>query len=164
MSGLEGSELALAVSLLAPLVAAVIVAATGRLPNLRDSATVVATLVTFLSVVRLLPATLQGETIELEVVEVLNGWVLAFSVEPLGMIFALVSSSLWIVTSIYAFGYMRGHHEKNQTRFFICFALSDLCRARHCLRAQRVYPVSVLRGAHVLDVSAGDTPRHRGSA
>ncbi|MDP7572141.1 MAG: hypothetical protein QF391_11105, partial [Myxococcota bacterium] len=31
---------------------------------------------------------------------------------------------LWIPTSLYAFGYMRGHHEKNQTRFFVCFAIA----------------------------------------
>ena len=47
---------------------------------------------------------------------------LAFEVEPLGMLYALVASGLWIVTSLYAIGYMRGHHEVNQTRFFACFA------------------------------------------
>ena len=38
------------------------------------------------------------------------------------MIFALVASGLWVLTTIYAIGYMRGHDEKNQTRFFACFA------------------------------------------
>ena len=38
------------------------------------------------------------------------------------MLFALVASGLWILTTIYAIGYMRGHHESNQTRFFACFA------------------------------------------
>ena len=47
-----------------------------------------------------------------------------FKVEPLGMLFALVASGLWIVTSFYAIGYMRGHDEQNQTRFFVCFALA----------------------------------------
>ena len=40
------------------------------------------------------------------------------------MLFALVASGLWIVTTLYAIGYMRGHHEENQTRFFACFALA----------------------------------------
>jgi multicomponent Na+:H+ antiporter subunit D len=40
------------------------------------------------------------------------------------MIFALVASFLWLVTSIYSIGYMRGHHEQNQTRFYACFALA----------------------------------------
>ena len=40
------------------------------------------------------------------------------------MIFALIASGLWIVTTIYAIGYMRGHHEENQTRFFVFFAFA----------------------------------------
>ncbi|MCJ7627407.1 MAG: hypothetical protein MUO50_03365, partial [Longimicrobiales bacterium] len=31
---------------------------------------------------------------------------------------------LWIVTSLYSIGYMRGHHEKNQTRFYLFFAVA----------------------------------------
>ncbi|MAE76467.1 MAG: cation:proton antiporter, partial [Planctomycetes bacterium] len=92
--------------------------------NLRDGVTVVAGLVTLALVLRLLPAVLAGESPSLELVEVLPGVMLAFSLEPLGMLFALVASCLWIPTSIYAFGYMRGHHEKNQTRFFVCFAIA----------------------------------------
>ncbi|HER27327.1 MAG TPA: monovalent cation/H+ antiporter subunit D family protein, partial [Rhodospirillales bacterium] len=37
---------------------------------------------------------------------------------------ALVASFLWIVTSIYSIGYMRGHHEINQTRFYLFFAIA----------------------------------------
>ena len=40
------------------------------------------------------------------------------------MLFATVASGLWIVTAIYSIGYMRGAHEKKQTRFYICFALA----------------------------------------
>ena len=40
------------------------------------------------------------------------------------MVFAMVASGLWIVTTFYAIGYMRGHHEENQTRFYICFAIA----------------------------------------
>ena len=54
----------------------------------------------------------------------LPGLSIAFTIEPLGMIFACVASFLWIVTSIYAIGYMRGHHEVNQTKFYFFFAIS----------------------------------------
>ncbi|MGA0242526.1 MAG: monovalent cation/H+ antiporter subunit D family protein, partial [Candidatus Marinamargulisbacteria bacterium] len=40
------------------------------------------------------------------------------------IVFAFVASSLWIVTTLYSVGYMRGAKEKNQTRFFICFSLA----------------------------------------
>ena len=42
----------------------------------------------------------------------------------LGMLFALVAGLLWVVTSIYSIGYMRGHNEQNQTRFFAAFAVA----------------------------------------
>jgi multicomponent Na+:H+ antiporter subunit D len=48
----------------------------------------------------------------------------ALKLEPLGMLFALVASGLWIVNSIYSIGYMRANQEGKQTRFFVFFALS----------------------------------------
>ncbi len=40
------------------------------------------------------------------------------------MLFALVASGLWIVSSLYSIGYMRGNDEAKQTRFYVCFALA----------------------------------------
>ncbi|MEX0798508.1 MAG: monovalent cation/H+ antiporter subunit D family protein [Bacteriovoracaceae bacterium] len=45
-------------------------------------------------------------------------------VDAFGLYFALIASGLWILATIYSIGYMRGHGEKNQTRFFASFALS----------------------------------------
>ena len=55
---------------------------------------------------------------------VAQGLALAFKVEPLGMLFALVASSLWIVNSIYSIGYMRANEEPRQTAFYVCFAIA----------------------------------------
>jgi multicomponent Na+:H+ antiporter subunit D len=52
------------------------------------------------------------------------GIAIAFRVEPLGLMFALVASLLWIVSSVYSIGYMRANEEAHQTRFYACFALS----------------------------------------
>ena len=57
-------------------------------------------------------------------VEVVPGLAIAFQVEPLGMLFALVASALWIVNSIYSIGYMRAHDEPRQTSFYVCFAIA----------------------------------------
>src|SRR5918994_2977637 len=54
----------------------------------------------------------------------LRGIALDFRVEPLGMLFALVASGLWIVNSIYSIGYMRANDEQHQTRYYACFALA----------------------------------------
>ena len=47
-----------------------------------------------------------------------------FNITPLGSIFSLVASSLWILASIYTVGYMRGAGEKNQTRFVIFYSIA----------------------------------------
>ena len=52
------------------------------------------------------------------------GFELSFRIEPLGMLFALVASGLWILTTLYSIGYMRGHQEQHQTRFYACFAIA----------------------------------------
>ncbi len=110
--------------LLIPLGGAIAVQLLGRWPNVRDGATVLTSLVLFGVVLRILPLVEAGERPSHTLIEVLPGIELGFEVEPLGMLFALVASGLWIVTSLYGFGYMRGHHEENQTRFFTCFAIA----------------------------------------
>jgi len=52
---------------------------------------------------------------------------LRLSAEPIGVLFGLLASFLWVVTTVYSIGYMRGHNEKNQTRFYVCFALAIAC-------------------------------------
>ena len=66
----------------------------------------------------------EGTRLSLVLVETLPGLPIALAVEPLGMLFALVASFLWILTSLYAIGYMRSHGEQHQTRFYICFAVA----------------------------------------
>jgi multicomponent Na+:H+ antiporter subunit D len=107
-----------------PLVGAVLIALTGRWPNVREAVTIVTTLVlaAFVYVVGLevtdggRPATMLGE--------IMPGIAIGFEVEPLGLLFGTVASMLWIVNSIYSIGYMRGNKEKHQTRFYVCFAIA----------------------------------------
>lgn len=96
----------------------------GHKPNLREGWTFLAAIVKFVLVLLLLPAALGGARTGLTLFEIAPGVGLSLVVDPLGVYFALVASGLWIVTSIYAVGYMRGHAEKKQTRFFAAFALS----------------------------------------
>ncbi len=117
-------ETALGMALILPALGALLVCASNRRPNLRDAVTLVATLLTFGSVAVLLPEVMSGGRPQLELLEIIPGVALAFEVEPLGMLYALVASGLWIVTSLYSIGYMRAHAEENQTRFFVYFALS----------------------------------------
>ena len=65
-----------------------------------------------------------GEPVELSLGEAVPGLEFAFRAEPLGALFAVVASGLWIVNSFYSIGYMRGNRERNQTRFYMCFAVA----------------------------------------
>ena len=49
---------------------------------------------------------------------------IAFHIEPLGIVYASVASGLWLVTTIYAIGYMNANKEKHIARFYICFCLA----------------------------------------
>jgi len=107
-----------------PLIGGILIAATGRSPNLRETVTLITAAVEFTLVASLFPVVMAGEYPTVTVLEMLPGLGITFTLEPLGMVFAGIASFLWIVTSIYSIGYMRGHSEQNQTRFYICFAIA----------------------------------------
>lgn len=100
-----------------PVLSMPFIALARRRPNVRETIALSAAVLTFGAVVSLLPAAMDGGQPSAHVLDVMPGLALAFQVEPLGMLFALVASGLWIATTVYAIGYMRGHHEANQTRF-----------------------------------------------
>ena len=107
-----------------PVAGAALVVVFGRWPNVREAVSLATGGWLFLEVLALLPAVEAGERPAAVLTAVIPGIPIAFEVEPLGMVFALVASFLWIVTTIYSIGYMRGHGESNQTRFYACFAIA----------------------------------------
>ncbi|TYT74072.1 monovalent cation/H+ antiporter subunit D family protein [Desulfobotulus mexicanus] len=92
--------------------------------NAREAWTFAAAFIKFGLVISMAPFILQGGTIHFTIAEVIPGVPIALRVDAFGMLFALVSSSLWIVTSAYSIGYMRGLDEHSQTRYFSFFAIS----------------------------------------
>src|SRR5262245_18319374 len=78
----------------------------------------------FATVASMAPTVLAGGTVSLRLFEILPGVDFAFRADALGMVFATVSSLLWIVAAFYSIGYMRHLNEHAQTRFFACFATS----------------------------------------
>ena len=117
-------ELMLQLCIILPLITTIGIVATGRYPNIREGVTITASLVVFYFVISLYQGLQQGEAISVQWWQLLPGLQLSFTIEALGMIFALIASFLWFITTLYAIGYMRGHHEKNQTRFYCCFAIA----------------------------------------
>ncbi len=117
-------ELAIIAALGLPVAGALVISLCGRWPNLRETVTLVTAAALFLCVASLLPAVLAGDRPGVRWLEPVPGIAVAFEVEPLGMLFALIASSLWIVSSVYSIGYMRANREAHQTRFYVCFALA----------------------------------------
>ncbi len=93
-------------------------------PNGRESWIFVAGTIKLIIVLSMLPVILGGKQIGLTLFEFAPGAAIAFRVDGLGMLFAIVASSLYIVTSVYSIGYMRGLKEHGQTRFVSFFALA----------------------------------------
>ena len=107
-----------------PLLGAFGIWITGKSPNLRETVTLITAAIVFILVASLFDNVSAGERPSWVFGEMLPGLSISFVVEPLGMVFAGIASFLWIITTVYTVGYMRGHHEQNQTRFYICFAVA----------------------------------------
>ena len=110
--------------MLLPLAAVALIYLFDAAPNIREACTITVSVLLFVVTCQLASHVFAGGRPEWHLCEMMPGFDISFQVEPLGMLFALVASGLWILTTIYAIGYMRGHHEKNQTRFFACFAIA----------------------------------------
>jgi multicomponent Na+:H+ antiporter subunit D len=119
------AQTAILAALVLPLLGALGIALAGRVSaNLRETVTLVTAGGLAFTVWQLVPVIMAGDRPGVTVAEVLPGISIAFKVEPLGMLFAALASGLWIINSIYSIGYMRGNAEKNQTRFYVMFAVS----------------------------------------
>ncbi|WP_448567378.1 monovalent cation/H+ antiporter subunit D family protein [Thalassotalea ganghwensis] len=162
---LDPSQL-ISLSIIVPFIGALLVVATGKYPNIREAVTLITATLLFTIVLAITDNTYNGVVLSQDVIDLFPGIGLNFHVEPLGVLFALVASFLWIVTSIYAIGYMRGHHEKNQTRFFCCFALAissvmAICFSANLLTLFIFYEVLTL-STYPLVTHAGNDAAKRG--
>lgn len=120
-------ELHLLALIAIPTVTAVVVALTSRYPNLRDTVSVIAGIVLAANSFTIYGALDLASTTSLSLATPVPGLLLALGIEPLGMLFILVASTLWPVTTLYAVGYMRAHHEPRQTQFYAWFAIAIAC-------------------------------------
>ncbi len=111
-------------AMLTPFVGALLIPLFRKSPNLRETVTLIAACMLCLVTFSLLGPVLDSARPELQILRVVPGLDLAFKVEPLGMLFALVAASLWVVNSVYSIGYMRANDEPRQTTFYVCFAIA----------------------------------------
>jgi multicomponent Na+:H+ antiporter subunit D len=110
--------------ILVPLFTAGAAALLGNWPNLRESVSLLGGLALFILNLSLLPAVLAGGFPAVWIAEPIPGLSIAFQAEPLGVLFGLTASFLWLVTTVYSIGYLRSHGESHQSRFFAFFAVA----------------------------------------
>ncbi|NMB35696.1 MAG: monovalent cation/H+ antiporter subunit D family protein [Firmicutes bacterium] len=90
--------------------------------RLRNILAVTSISLVFITVAGMLPSILAGKTIEFGLLQMLGSVGIFFRVDALGMVFSLVASALWILSTIYSIGYMSREH--NQKSYFVFFVLS----------------------------------------
>jgi len=115
---------AIALSLIVPLIGFVFIWALGKSSNLREAATLITGGILLFLTVLIFIAVGDGQSPGYLAMTVVGDLPISFRAEPLGAMFAVIASGLWVVNSLYSIGYMRGHNEPNQTRFYMSFAVA----------------------------------------
>ena len=155
------ADTAMGAALLAPMIGLVAIYALGRRENAREAATLLMGAALLGLTIVVFTAVGDGERPRLDLIEVSPGLSIALAAEPLGAVFALLASALFIVNSLYSIGYMRGHHEKHQTRFYMCFAVS-IAAAMGVAYAANLYTMFVFYEA--LTLATFPLVTHKGDA
>ena len=112
------------ITVLPPLIVCLVTPFLSNNPNLRDLLGPLGGIISSYSALEIMRAVLEGKAPTLNLLQIADGIKIGFEVTPLGAIFGLVASVLWIFAAIYSVGYMRGNQEKNQTRFYTFYAMA----------------------------------------
>jgi len=126
MTGMFGIEYRPLSAVLLPIIVAFLILLSNKRPNLRESWTLLGSVLLFLTVSSMRPIVLAEGPIQWTWFNLLPNIDFAFNVDAFGLVFATTSSSLWILVSLYSIGYMRSLKEHAQTRYYFCFALALL--------------------------------------
>jgi len=113
----------LAAIVLIPFIGTIAVILLHQRPNAREAASIVASVLTFVLCVLALPSAFASQPVSTQSLVVLPGLSLCLTADALGLLFACIASGLWIITTIFSIGYMRGRKEQAQTRYYACFAI-----------------------------------------
>jgi formate hydrogenlyase subunit 3/multisubunit Na+/H+ antiporter MnhD subunit len=92
-------------------------------PDAREATSLAAAVLTFLLCLIALPSAFASRAVSTLALVILPGLSLQFTADAFGLLFASLASLLWIITTVYSIGYMRGLKEHAQTRYYACFAI-----------------------------------------
>lgn len=95
-----------------------------RSPDVRESFSLFGGTLNLLLVLLVFGQVAQGEIPQWNLFPLLPGVSLEFRVDALSCVLLLTAGILWPIATLYSAGYLRGHEEKNQTRFFSMFCIA----------------------------------------
>jgi multicomponent Na+:H+ antiporter subunit D len=110
--------------LLVPAITAAIAAIGSGAPGFRDAASIVGALVTTIIVWSLVWAQYHGIGAYAVLATPLEGFEIALRPEPLGLTFAAMASTLWLISSVYTSGFISATQDERPGQLQACFALS----------------------------------------
>ena len=94
------TEIVIALALITPLVAAIGIVLTTKTPNLRETITLLSGAILFAFICFLLHQVSNGQNASFKLFEVIPNLMIAFDIEPLGMLFAARASGLWSINPL----------------------------------------------------------------
>lgn len=109
---------------LVPFAASCAIIILNRKPDAREAVSLLAAILTFSLCLMVLPSAFAAAPPTAPELPVLPGLSVHLFADALGLLFACIASGLWIITSVYNIGYMRGRNEHAQTRYYACFAIT----------------------------------------
>lgn len=96
-----------------------------RKPVWMESISIITSILTFFLILCITLIFIRdGSVSELTLFEIIPNIDIKFKVDALGIIFSLVVSFLWIISSIYSMGYLKAVNSHKQNRFHLLFLLS----------------------------------------
>jgi len=101
-------DIRLLLAVLAPLIGAGLVMATGKRPNARETCSFLAAAALFGITASLVPGIYAGHRLHFTVFQLLPGLSVSLRADALSMVFAVSASFLWVISVVYSAGYMRG--------------------------------------------------------
>jgi len=93
-------------------------------PDTREGLQCAAAVLTTILCLLVLPSAFAPQPLSTAPLQILPMLDIRFAADALGLLFATLASVLWIITTVYNIGYMRGLREHSQTRYYAMFALT----------------------------------------
>ncbi len=112
MTGMLGIEYRPLFAVLVPIIVAFLILVSNKRPNLRESWTLIGSVLLFLVISSMSPIVLTEGPIQWTWFNLLPDIDFAFNVDAFGLIFATTSSCLWILVSLYQADSAATDHEK----------------------------------------------------